>query len=453
MYDILPLLQCLMFHIEPTTLRRMSIVVSALLAMSGRITMLGLSRWSGKGGSYRTIQRFFNTVMPWPTLMWEFFRYHCWRQSDTYLLVGDEVVVSKAGKETYGLSRFFSSLSDQPVAGLAFFCLSLVSVERRQSHPVRVDQVLRPADKTKKGGKPTASQGANQSNRAGKSAPSQARRGRPKGSKNKDKTDVCLNGELRMIKGAILALLSLIAGLLPIRYLVLDGHFGNNHALQMARQCHLHLLSKLRHDSQLFIPYQGPSKHRQYGERLNPRQMPPSSRVASSIEEGIRTDIYQLTALSTALAGPLNVVIILKTDLKTQRQAHIILFSSDLELAYDALVDYYTLRFQIEFNFRDAKQYWGLEDFMNTTERGVTNAANFSLFMVNVSHRLLQDVRRDWPECSLLDLKAWFRGYVYVKEVLKLLPEKLNPILSVPIFAKVANLGAIHPIPVSDTAL
>jgi putative transposase len=28
-------------------------------------------------------------------------------------------------------------------------------------------------------------------------------------------------------------------------------------------------------------------------------------------------------------------------------------------------VDYYSLRFQIEFNFRDAKQYWGLEDFMN----------------------------------------------------------------------------------------
>jgi len=25
----------------------------------------------------------------------------------------------------------------------------------------------------------------------------------------------------------------------------------------------------------------------------------------------------------------------------------------------------YSLCFQIEFNFRDAKQYWGLEDFMN----------------------------------------------------------------------------------------
>ena len=114
-------------------------------------------------------------------------------------------------------------------------------------------------------------------------------------------------------------------------------------------------------------------------------------------------------------------------------------------------MDYYSLRFQIEFNFRDAKQLWGLEDFMNTTERGVTNAANLSLFMVSVSSRLLQDARRDWPECGLLDLKAWFRGYMYVQEVLKLLPEKLDPILSIPIFSKVANLGAIHPMPASDT--
>ena len=44
------------------------------------------------------------------------------------------------------------------------------------------------------------------------------------------------------------------------------------------------------------------------------------------------------------------------------------------------------------FIFRDAKQYWGLEDFMNVTPTGVTNAANLSLFMVNVSYRLRADV-------------------------------------------------------------
>jgi putative transposase len=64
------------------------------------------------------------------------------------------------------------------------------------------------------------------------------------------------------------------------------------------------------------------------------------------------------------------------------------------------LIDYYVLRFQIEFNFRDAKQFWGLEDFMNTSETGVTNAANLSFFMVNVSHRLLRDFRLTNPLLS-----------------------------------------------------
>ena len=47
---------------------------------------------------------------------------------------------------------------------------------------------------------------------------------------------------------------------------------------------------------------------------------------------------------------------------------HVALFSSDLELSYAHLIDYYRLRFQLEFNFRDAKQYWGLEDFMTVKQ-------------------------------------------------------------------------------------
>jgi len=75
-----------------------------------------------------------------------------------------------------------------------------------------------------------------------------------------------------------------------------------------------------------------------------------------------------------------------------------------------SLIDYYRQRFQIEFNFRDAKQYWGPEDFMNVSATAVTNAANLSLFMVNLSQRLLSDLRSTDPECSLLDLKALCRG-------------------------------------------
>ncbi|PON17869.1 hypothetical protein C2W62_10945 [Candidatus Entotheonella serta] len=43
--------------------RQLLVVAQAMLTMTGRVTMLGLSRWAGKGRSYRTIQRFFNTTV------------------------------------------------------------------------------------------------------------------------------------------------------------------------------------------------------------------------------------------------------------------------------------------------------------------------------------------------------------------------------------------------------
>ena len=79
----------------------------------------------------------------------------------------------------------------------------------------------------------------------------------------------------------------------------------------------------------------------------------------------IETSTYQMQCLHKEFGQALNVVILVKVNLQTQAWAHVILFSSDLELAYDTLIAYYRLRFQIEFNFRDAEQYWGLEDFMN----------------------------------------------------------------------------------------
>src|SRR5262249_15851387 len=142
-----------------------------------------------------------------------------------------------------------------------------------------------------------------------------------------------------------------------------------------------------------------------------------------------RTEIYQGQVYNKEFAFALNVVILLRTQLETGSQAHVILFSTDLELAYDQIIKFYSLRFQIEFNFRDANPYWGLEDFMNVKEAAVTNAANLSFFMVNFSQVLLQPFRQAQPDFSLLDLKAHYRGYRYVTETIKFLPQKPDAIL------------------------
>jgi putative transposase len=135
-----------------------------------------------------------------------------------------------------------------------------------------------------------------------------------------------------------------------------------------------------------------------------------------------------------------------KTNLETNAQAHVILFSTDLEQAYDNIIKFYSLRFKIEFNFRDAKQYWGLEDFMNVKETAVTNAANLSFFMDNFSYALLQPFQQQQPDYSILDLKSHYRGCRYATETIKMLPEKPDAILLAHIFLQIARLGAIHPV-------
>jgi putative transposase len=439
--DIVALFHCLRPSLPSTTWRQLSRIALALLVMTGRVTMLGISRWAGKGGSYRTVQRFFSTVIPWAILFWVFFRQHVYCPDDVYLAAGDEVIVTKAGKCTHGLDRFFASLYGKPVPGLAFFTLSLVSVQKRRAFPMRVEQVVR-SDAEKAASKAKAAA------KKPKAPHTKRRPGRPKGSPIPNKATRTLTPELVRIKAMVEALLRLITTVLSVTYLVLDGHFGNHNALHMARQCGLHLIAKLRCDAALYFPYTGPyagrGPRRKYGHKVAYDHLPVQYLKETTVEGPIETRLYQMQVLHKEFAHPLTVVIIAKINLRTQARAHVVLFSSDLALAYAPLVDYYGLRFQIEFNFRDAKQYWGLEDFMNVTPTGVTNAANLSLFMVNVAYCLRADGHARDPDYSVLDLKADCRGYKYVEETIKMLPEKPEPVLLAKILTQVASLGRIH---------
>jgi putative transposase len=289
MADIIAVLQCLDQSLSKTTLRQLGRIVPGMLAMTGRVTMLGISRWTDQGGSYRTIQRFFNTVIAWSQVQWFFIRYHLLDPEDSILIAGDESVVTKSGHNTYGLDRFFSSLYGKPVPGIAFFGLSLISIKHRVSHPVMMEQVIKP-EPEKQESKPSES--------AKKQDPNKRRPGRPKGSKNRNRRDVELSPFLLQIQDMLHSLLRLVgADIRPI-YCVLDGAFGNNYALQMVRQCSLHLISKLRCDAALYFPYQGPQKksgpRRKYGDKLNYARIPDQYLKASSREHGIQTRIYQM---------------------------------------------------------------------------------------------------------------------------------------------------------------
>ena len=273
-------------------------------------------------------------------------------------------------------------------------------------------------------------------------------RGRPKGSKNRHRREVALSPSLCCIQAHIKRLLEQIGDAFTVVYCIFDGEFGHNDALQMVRQVGLHLIAKLRYTSALYLPYDGPysgrGPRRKYGRKLDYQHMPSEYLPATSMDKEIQTQIYQMSLWHKKFADLLKIVVIVKTNLHTKKTAQVVLFSSDVSLGYAQVIDYYRLRFQLEFNFRDAKQYWGLEDFMSVKERPVYNSANLAMFMVNVSHALMRPMRAQWPAFSVNDLKAWFRGQKYVVETLQLLPELPDSLFIDQIVAQMAALGRIN---------
>ena len=430
MTEIVALTHCLAPYVSGTNLGQLRHILVALLCISGRVTMLGLSRWTEGGGSYRTLQRWYQTPLGWGVLLWTVVRVHLVDADGEYILAGDEVVVSKAGKSTHGLGRLYSSLAQRPIPALSFVVVSLIDVGQRRSYRLHSQQRV-PAQATEK------------------AAPAPKRpRGRPTGSTNHAKATPTLTSELRLLQHRLHTIRRRIAPL-AVKHVVLDGFFGTYPATWMVRDCGLHLISKLRHNATLYLPYSGSKPKRgptpRYGDKLDYRNLPAAA-LCQTIHEGdVVTDSYQISALHKDFPDPLNVVVVVKTNPRTHTRAHGVLFSTDLSLTAAQIVDFYSLRFQIEFNFRDAKQYWGLEDFMNVSPSAVTNAANLAFLMVNLSAALLLPQRQQHPDFSVLDLKAYFRAHRYLAETIKLLPDPPDDDLISRLWRRLASLGGIRP--------
>ena len=252
---------------------------------------------------------------------------------------------------------------------------------------------------------------------------------------------------LMQLQGCIRQALLLIGHEMEITYFVYDGALGNNSAVQMVKQTGLHLISKMRHDSALYFQYKGDysgrGRPKKYGERITLESLTKQHLCSKNVKKNIETCVYQIEAWHKKFPELLNVVYIVKTNLKTGKVAKVILFCDDLNLAADILINYYKLRFQIEFNFRDAKQYWGLEDFMNIKKTQVTNMANFSLFMVTFSQLLLPQIE-GLKLNSMSDLKTFCRARKITLRIINSLGIKSNEFLIDDKVFQAAELGRIH---------
>ena len=276
--------------------------------------------------------------------------------------------------------------------------------------------------------------------------------GRPKGSKNKQnvKSEGLLYESFELLLSIVVPLILVFCP--HLKYVLADGAYGNKSCCLIVAQFDLELISKLNRNTALFLPYSKPKRSkrgrpRKYGNKIDYQNIPKQYLVEDYIEDGIATYIYQIQGVWTKkMPDLINVVIIVKTDLATQKTSRVVLFSTDLTLDASVLIKFYALRFQIEFNFRDAKQYFGLSDFKNIKQQQVKNAVGLAFFMTNISMILIEQAQKQWEEekVSIQDLKACFRGQKYLHFILNTLQIDPKPVLNQTEIQEVLKIGAVN---------
>lgn len=440
------LFEILLGHLTSRQVSHLSQIMEAIFAMTGAVSMLSISRISGI--PYRTVQRFYAQVHDWDAIRYglydNFVSLPC---EGAVLLTIDEVVCSKCGDSTFGIDWFYSGLHQKTVKGVSALQISAVHTDTEQCYSLATIQLQKNEEDKKRSEQRKAQRLDLAKRKAAAKAAGQAfvgkPRGRKKGSKNKPKEekkpldthDSLLFRHSKKLLASVVNLFNQNHRGLP-SHLVGDGGFGNQYYVALAKEYGLHLISKLKKTANLELPFTGKRKanqkgpNKKYGEQLNYQNLPKKYLMSSEVDvnTGVQTNIYQVQAYNREVSKELlNIVIIEEIQLKTGKKGRVVLFSTDLELDWTKIIKYYQLRFKIEIDFRDAKQYFGLRDFKNVKEKQVTNAINIAM-----TAKLVAQIRSEHlaeystsNKCSILDVKTYYRAKYYLKKVYKLMP--LNP--------------------------
>lgn len=248
----------------------------------------------------------------------------------------------KSGRHTYGLDMFYHGNHDRAEHGLEFSELAVVDVDYGTAYHLSMEQTPDTATLHKTLGA------------------------------DKTRIDWYLSHLWRD------------GPLLPpeITYLAADGYYAKVKFVDSVCDFGLHLVSKLRHDANLRYLFTGPHPKRRgarkkYDGKVNLQDL----RRLTPIPISKSVTLYTAVVNSVSLTRNIRLVYVCKrqgTKLLTA-----LLFSTDTTLAAEEIYRYYRARFQIEFLFRDAKQFMGLTDFQTRSKARIAFHVNASLTSLN----------------------------------------------------------------------
>ena len=173
------------------------------------------------------------------------------------------------------------------------------------------------------------------------------------------------------------------------KYLAVDGYFGKKEFVNpITEQTEIEIVGKLRNDADLNYVYKG----RQTGLKGRPKVMDGKIKMQQidkrkikicHEDEGVK--IYEGIVYCKSLKRKIKLAYVEFWNKCAFTGQYAVLFSTDLELGGFNIYVFYKSRFQIEFLFRDAKQFVGLTHCQARNENKLHFHFNASLSTVSIA--------------------------------------------------------------------
>ncbi len=292
---------------------------STLVMSCGRATFTNLSRYSqlNERTYRRQYQRSFNFIKFNQQLIEQAIK----PESEVILAV-DCSFIPKSGNKTYGIDYFYNGSASKTEKGLEISAMAVVDVKNKIGYNLSVQQTPANTSSSKK--------------------PRQSETTR-------------INHYLTQLEATVPYLPT------SLRYVVSDGFYSKIKWVEGVTDLKLEAIGKLRRDANLRYPYQG-----EYSGRGRPRKYAgkvdltdySSFELVTQLSDDV--DLYTVVVWSISLKRKIRLVYLLNHSASSPRYA--VLFCTDLQLDAYSIYLYYQARFQIEFLFRDSKQFTGLAD-------------------------------------------------------------------------------------------
>lgn len=171
------------------------------------------------------------------------------------------------------------------------------------------------------------------------------------------------------------------------KYIIADAYFSKVTFIEPLNLEGFDVVSRFRDDANLQYNFKGEQKGgrgrpKKYDGKVDFQNL--NLQHAKLVSKTEKEKIYSFDAYSKSLKGSANIVIVY-TQNKAGKWSHKIYFSTDLEQKWDEVLQMYQQRFQIEFLYRDAKQFTGLNDCEARSENKLSFHWNMALTAVNVA--------------------------------------------------------------------